>query len=539
MNRQIRRLTLAIMLCYLALFAQLNNIQIRQADDLRANPDNTRDILANFSRPRGTISTIDGALVARSVEVDTALQRQREYPDGELYAQVSGYFSLHHGSSGIERSYDEQLAGLTPELEFRSLADLFVDRDRSGSVVLSLRDDVQRASREALGDRQGSVVVVDVQTGEVLSLWSWPSYDPNLLSVPDFDASTEARSGYLADPRNPLLGRAYQERYFPGSTFKVVVAAAGLESGLVTATEPVYDRQRTWEPPLTNRPITNAGSAVCGGNLAEILRASCNTSFAEMGAVTLGPVVLTEGAEDFGFNARPPFDLPSPTASLFPTDYGEALSTPGADTPDPDVPGTLFENTPALAQAAIGQYDVQASPLHMAMIAAGVANNGVMMEPRVVHEIRDADGGLVERYEPSEWMRAMSPATANQLRQDMIGVVTGGTGTRMAIPGFDVGGKTGTARVSENPARFHAWMIGFAGPPGEAPQVAVAVVVLASEEGGAQSGGVVAAPIAQQVLEVALRPPSPVGPLADPDLDGDPGPTDDQDGALAPQRPRS
>ncbi|MGY6501411.1 MAG: peptidoglycan D,D-transpeptidase FtsI family protein [Acidimicrobiales bacterium] len=535
MNRQIRRLTVAVMLAYLALFAQLNNIQIRQADDLRANPDNTRDILANYSRPRGTISTIDGALVARSVEVDTALQRQREYPDGELYAQVSGYFSLHHGSAGVERAYDEQLAGQIPELEFRSLADLFVDRDRSGSVVLSLREDVQRAARDALGEREGSVVVLDAQTGEVVALWSWPSYDPNLISQPGFDASTEARSLYLADRRNPLLGRAYQERYFPGSTFKVVVAAAGLESGLVTADAPVYDRVSTWVPPLTTRPITNAGSAVCGGNLAEILRASCNTSFAEMGSLTLGPGVLTEGAEAAGFNSRPPFDLPSPAASIFPTDYGAPLTTPDSPTPDADVPGTIFENTPALAQASIGQYDVQATPLHMALIAAGVGNNGRIMQPRVVHEIRDADGGLVERYEPDVWLQAMSPATANQLRQAMVGVVTSGTATRLAIDGYEIGAKTGTARTSENPVRSHAWIMGFAGPPGQAPELAFAVVVLASEEGGAQSGGVVAAPVARQVLEVALRPAAPAPP---PEAPTDP-PPEDPEGALSSPRPRS
>lgn len=515
MNRQIRRLTMGILLAYLALFAQLNRIQVFEAAELRANPDNTRDVLANYSRPRGTISTIDGEVVARSIEVDTALLRQREYPQGELYAQVSGFFSLHFGSAGVERVYDEELAGQTASLELRSLADLFVDRDRSGSVVLNLRSDVQRAARDALGEREGSVVALDPRTGQILALWSWPSYDPNLVSVPDQSTASEARSLYLLNPGNPMLGRAYQERYFPGSSFKVVVSGAGLESGLVTLDEPSYPPHRQWEPPLTNRAITNAGGAACGGTLAEILRRSCNTAYAEMGALTLGPKVLIEGAEDFGFNSRPPIDLPAPAASVFPTDFGEALETPDSDTPDPDVPGTIFENTPALAQAAIGQNDVAATPLQMALVAAGVANAGVIMEPQVVHEIRDADGTLIERFDPEEWRRAMSPANAAVLREAMVGVVTGGTARAMAIPGVEVGGKTGTARIAPDSNRSHAWIIGFAGPPGETPHIAVAVVVLAQEGAGEQTGGRVAAPVARAVMEAALVPDTPPAPSPD------------------------
>ncbi len=517
MNRQIRRLTVGILLAYIALFVQLNRIQVFDAPELRANPDNTRDVLANFSRPRGVISTIDGEIVARSVEVNTPLLRQREYPEGELYAQVSGFFSLHFGASGVERYYDEELAGQTASLELRSLADLFVDRDRSGSVVLSLRSDLQRIARDQLGDREGSVVALDPRTGEILALWSWPSYDPNLISDPDQSAASNARSLYLLNPADPMLGRTYQERYFPGSSFKVVVSAAGLESGLVTMDQPSYPPLREWTPPFTDRAINNAGGATCGGTLADILRVSCNTAFAEMGALTLGPRVLVEGAEAFGFNSRPPIDLPAAASSVFPTDFGAALQTPDAETPDPDVPGTLFENTPAIAQAAIGQNDVAATPLQMALVAAGVANNGQVMAPRVVHEIRDADGGLVRRYEPDRWLQAMSPSNAAALRQAMVGVVEGGTARNMAIPGFEVGGKTGTARVAQGSNRSHAWIIGFAGPPGETPHVAVAVVVLAQEGVGEQTGGRVAAPIARAVLEAALVPAPVSAPTSTPE----------------------
>jgi penicillin-binding protein A len=297
-------------LCYLALFAQLNRIQVFDAQALRDNPDNTRAVLANYSRPRGTVSTIDGEVVARTVEVDTSLQRQREYPEGELFAQVSGFFSLHFGTSGIERVYDEELAGQTPELELRSLADLFVERDRSGSVVscrCAATCSASRATRWA--SARGRSWSSTCRTGE-----SWPCgrgrpMTPTWSARPDLTSATLARDLYLLNPASPMLGRAYQERYFPGSSFKVLVAAAGLESGLVTTDEPSYDRQ-SWTPPLTTRAITNAGNASCGGSLAEILRVSCNTAFAEMGSMTLGPAAMTEGIEAFGFNDRPPIDLP-------------------------------------------------------------------------------------------------------------------------------------------------------------------------------------------------------------------------------------
>ena len=511
MNRQLRRLAVGLMACYVVLFAQMNNIQLFGAQRLKDNPDNNREIIANYSQPRGTISTADGVVVARSVEVESDLLRRREYPEGDLYAQVTGFYSFHFGATGVEETYDAELAGETAELELRSLADLFVERDRSGSVVLSIRSDVQQVARDALGEREGSVVALDVQTGEVLALWSWPSFDPNRVSDPDITAATEARDLYLLDERDPMLGRAYQERYFPGSTFKVVTSIAGLESGLVTADTPSYPRVASWTPPLTTRPITNNG-ATCGGTLFEILRVSCNTAYAEMGSMTLGPTRMIEGAEGVGFNDRPPIDLPAPARSVFPTDFGAPLETPGSDTVDPDAPGTIFEDTPSLALSSIGGFDVRATPLQMALVTAGVANDGRIPVPHVVSEVRDADGALVDEIEPGVWLDAMSPATAATMRQAMLGVVESGTAQGLAIPGFEVGGKTGTARVTNDPPQSHAWIVGFAGPPGQAPQVAVAVIVLAQPGATETGGGRVAAPIARAVLERALQPP----PVAEP-----------------------
>ncbi|MFA5566173.1 MAG: penicillin-binding transpeptidase domain-containing protein [Acidimicrobiia bacterium] len=505
MNRQIKRLMLALMGCYLLLFAQLNNIQFFGAKRLKDNPDNNRAILANYSRPRGTVSTADGVVVARSVPVEGDYKRLREYPEGELFAQVSGFYSFYFGAAGVEQTYDDDLAGRNLRLSLGNLTDLFVDRDRSSSVVLTLRSDIQQAARDALGDREGSVVALDVETGAILALWSWPSYDPNLVSSQDYEAATEARSLYLLDERKPMLGRAYQERYFPGSTFKVVTGIAGLESGLVGAQSPSYQVVSEWTPPLTTRPIRNNG-LTCGGTLAEALRVSCNTTFAEMGAITLGPKRLIEGAEALGFNHTPPIDLPRPASSVFPTDFGQALETPGAERPNSDVPGTIFEDTPSLALAAIGGFDTSATALQMALVAAGVANNGQIPRPHVMREIRDSDGKIVQEYSPDVWLRGMSPANSVIMREAMVGVATSGTATSVAIPGYRVGAKTGTARVTETPAQSHAWMIAFGGPEDGVPEVAVAVVVLAQPGASETGGGRVAGPIARAVLETALRP---------------------------------
>ncbi len=208
-------------------------------------------------------------------------------------------------------------------------------------------------------------------------MWSFPSYDPNLLATHNFEDAETARQFLLQAPGDPLVPATYRERYFPGSTFKTVTASAGLESGQVTATEPVYPVSTSYTPPLTTRPIQNFGGSACGGDLFNILRVSCNTAFAQMG-VDLGPEVMVGEAEAYGFNDRPPLDLPVPAPSAFP-------------------PVSFFDlNTPALAQAAIGQNDVQATPLQMALVAAGVANGGVVMQPHVMQEVRNSDGEVID-----------------------------------------------------------------------------------------------------------------------------------------------
>ena len=491
MTRQIRLLGLGLMVCFLVLFAQLNRLTVLQATQLNDNPVNTRAILRDFSRPRGSVITADGLVIARSVPSGDRYELQREYPEAALFAQVTGYFSFALGSSGVEKAYNDELTGRAFDLSLDNVKDLFVDKEHVGDLTLSVRADLQRIATEQLGEREGSVVALDPRTGEILALVSYPSYDPNLLADHDTATATNVARMLDASPDKPRLGRSYPDRFFPGSTFKVVTATAGVSSGAVTTDSPVYPVTNAYTAPGTTRPLRNFGGASCGGALFEILRASCNTAFAQMGVDT-GPDRMIATAEAFGFNQEVPIDLTKPATSNFPTGFER--------------------NLPALAQSSIGQNDVSATPLQMAMVAGAVANtDGAVMTPHVLRDVRDTDGNVLDTYRAERWRTAMEPATAALMRDALRGVVQSGTATRLAVEGFDVGGKTGTAQLGTDPARSHAWIIGFAGPPGQEPSIAIAVIVEGQPGASEQTGGRVAAPIAQAVLAAYLTgtPPGP------------------------------
>ena len=503
MNRQIRNLGIALMCCYLALFVKLNLLQVVDAPALNARPDNSRKIVRDFNQPRGDIVTADGKVIAHSEEARGLYAFQRTYPMSDLFAHVTGTFTFNFGSDGVERQYSDELSGHTAAFQLRGLTNPFVDTANVGTVQLTLRADVQQAAKDALGKRKGSVVVTDPRSGAILAMWSYPSYEPNLVAINDPKNAAAFRNALLADPDKPLLSQAYRERFFPGSTFKVVTASAGLESGKVTEAAPLYVRASGYTPPLTTRSISNFGGEVCGGTLFELLKVSCNSGFAEMGSRTLGPEIMVKEAEDFGFNAAPPIDLPQPAKSIFPTDFGKRLRA-GAAPGDADI----FENTPLLAQNSIGQGDVSSTPLEMALVASAIANGGSIMAPHVMAEIHDSNGGVVERYQDSVWKQAVSAGTAATMRAAMEGVVNGGTATGLALNGFVVGGKTGTAQLGTSPAKSHAWIIGYAGEAGKPPRVAVSVLVEGQAGASEQTGGKVAAPIAKRVLQVALAAPA-------------------------------
>ncbi len=488
MNRNIRRLGAVIIGLYLILFVKLNWIQVVQKQSLDSNPLNTAQIRRDYNRPRGTITTADGVLLAQSIanpDRTSEFGRMRVYPEGELFGQVTGYYSFTFGSTAVERQYNSELAGTTFAQQVSGFSDLLIARENVGDVSLTVRKDVQQVARDSLGDRAGSVVALDPRTGDVLAFWSSPSYDPNEISTLDSKAANANWNRLTAAPGNPLRSHQFQDRYFPGSTFKVVTGGIGLQTGKVTDVDPSYPFSNGYTAKNTTLPIKNFGGEVCGGALPEILKTSCNSAFAEMGAETIGPDDMVAGVANWGFNSTPPIDLPGGVRSVFPTDVGK--------------------NPAKLAQSSIGQNDVQASPLQMALVAAGVANGGTIMKPHVLNEVRNSQGEVVKSYTPTPWLHPMTDVFAATMRQDMIGVVQGGTATAMAIPGFDVGGKTGTAQLGTTPPRSHTWIIGFAGPPGQPATVAVAVVVLDQSGASEATGGVVAAPIARAVLLAALK----------------------------------
>jgi peptidoglycan glycosyltransferase len=312
----------------------------------------------------------------------------------------------------------------------------------------------------------------------------FPSFDPNPLAAHDQKVVRQAWAQLSTNLDKPLLPRAYRDRYFPGSTFKIVTAATALSNG-VTTTQPVF-------PQLTELPLPQSGGQVlknfggerCGGALPQILAISCNTAFAQLG-LDLGGPKMAAGADAFGFNAAPPLDLPVVARSLFP-------------------PASAFlHDKPALAKSAIGQQDVQASPLQMALAAGAIANKGVAMVPHVMNEVRDSEGQVVDRFKPEQWKTAITPDVATTMKDMMIGVVDHGTATRVAIPGVQVAAKTGTAQTGNNTS--HTWMVAFA--PADAPRVAVAVIVENQPNVSEATGGVVAAPIARAVLQAVLSTP--------------------------------
>lgn len=479
MNRQIQRFAVVIIVLYAILFVQLNNVQLRESARYRRDPINTREIEQAFTRPRGQILTADGQIIAESIEVDEDFDLLRVYPQGDLYAHTAGFFSLNFGASGLERRYNAELSGTTTRQQITSLESLFTDDPTTASVYTTLDAEIQAAAKQALAGVRGSVVVLDPRTGEILAMYSNPSFDPNDLSSHDLDSVATLRTTLTNDPSKPLLAKAYQEVFTPGSIFKVITAAAGLSSGQVTVDEPVYEVTDEYIPPLTNRPINNFANSSCGGNLEEILRVSCNTAFAQMG-VDLGAVTMHAQAQAFGFNSVPPFQLEDGVASRFPA------------------PSVFDQNTPLLAQAAFGHFDVRTTPLQMAMVAGAVANSGIVMEPTLVSRVVDSKGNTIISYEPQQWRSALHPSQADILRRLMGTVATSGTAWRLIPEGETGGGKTGTAQIGESDLN-DAWIIGFA--PLENPRIAIAVLIESTEG----TGGGVAAPIGNEILTIALQ----------------------------------
>jgi peptidoglycan glycosyltransferase len=484
MNRAIRRVGFASIVLVLILVGQLTYLQIVDADNLAHDPRNVRAALRDANRPRGPIVTADGVVLARSTEVDdgTEFKFQREYPEGAAFSQVVGYQSFVFGNTGVEQTYNDQLVGRDAELQINNIPDLVEGSDATGTVVLSLRADMQRAAIDGLHGQRGSVVALDTVTGRILAMYSNPTFDPNPYAGHDTQNVQAYNKLLNADANKPALPRAYRERYSPGSTFKVVTASVGIETG-VTSPDKVYPTLRELDLPQTDATLRNFGGRSCGGPLSLGLTVSCNTTFGQVG-LDLGDQFVP-GMEKFGVNATPPLDI-----------------APGAVSSIAPLP-PFQDNQPQYAFAGIGQGVVTTTPLEMALVAAGIANGGVIMQPHVGAEIRDSNGDLVRKLDDKQWRTAVNPATAQAVNSMMQSVVNSGqgTGTAARINGVTVAGKSGTAQAPNN--QVNAWFIAFA--PAEGARVAVAVILEGGGDAGNEAtGGKVAAPIARDVLRVAL-----------------------------------
>ncbi|MBM7817833.1 peptidoglycan glycosyltransferase [Cellulosimicrobium cellulans] len=485
MNVPLRRVATVVLVMFLALMVSTTYIQFVQADSLNNDSRNARTIYREYNKFRGPI-VVAGDAIASSTPVDDAFGFQRQYSNGPLYAPVSGFLSLTNGRTEIEDKENDYLNGEASSLWLDRLSALFTGKQPQGaSVELTINPAAQQAAWDALGDQRGAVVAIEPKTGRVLALVSKPSYDPNELATHDTAAARDRYQELLNADGNPMSNRAIRgNTYPPGSTFKIVTSAAAIESGQYTS-ESVIPAPDVFQFPQSTATMKNFGGSRCSPSgemtLADALRISCNTAFAELG-VTLGDDVLRDQAEDFGFDQslEIPMDV---TASHFPTDEE---ADPGAT-----------------ANAAIGQGDVRVTPLQMAMVSAAIANDGVQMAPYTVETIRNPDLDVVRQSEPRRLRTSVSPSTAEQLTQMMLGVVQNGSGKAAQIPGVQVAGKTGTAETGGEAAP-HAWFTSFA--PADDPQVAVAVIV---ENGGSMgseaTGGAIAAPIARAVMEAVLN----------------------------------
>jgi peptidoglycan glycosyltransferase len=496
MGRRIRWLGVIMVVCLGLVVAQLVNIQLVKAKQLQSSPNNPRIASQQYINPRGTIYAADGTVLATSVKTPAGTNTTnypyeyvRQYPQGPLYAGITGYDSaLYYGTAGIEEQYDSYLSPhqqppqTLSQLLFREQQPRTTD-----NVTLTVEPQLQSAAEQALttlppGDKKdGAVVVLQPSTGNVLAMVSNPTFDPNPLASTSLQAEQLAYLSYTQKDHEgffPLRPIANRETFPPGSTMKVVTstAAYNLKPSLAAFNYPVQKCQKFSD---SNVPLCDQ-SGPCGGMMTQMLPFSCDPGYAELG-VQLGVPIMTQQSELFGYNSVPGIDLPDTSKSIFPS---------------------LAANSQAfLGQSSIGQYDVQTTALQNAMVAAGIANKGVLMTPHLMSSIHDSQGAVVQTYAPKAESTVSTAQAAQQVTSLMEGVVATGTASAVGFPSYLCAAvKTGTAQTDPTTGLTDTWMIGFA--PANNPQVAVAVVV--PQQANSSDGASVAGPIMKAMLEAAV-----------------------------------
>ena len=482
MNRELRRVSLVIMAMFAALFVASTGIQVIWADGLNQDQRNVRTLYDSYKTQRGAI-LVDGVAIASSVQADDAYHYQRQY-SAQLYSAITGYYSMYQGATGMESALNSYLTGKNSSQFFEQVNALLSGNPVSGaSVELTIDPVAQKAAWDAMGSLRGAVVAIEPSTGRILALVSKPGFDANRLANHDSATAQGAFQKLLKKAGDPLVNKAISGGlYAPGSVFKIVVAAAAFESGLYQPDSTLPNPVR-FKLPGTETFVYNSGEGKCGGkstvSIADALRFSCNVPFAQLG-IALGQDRIRAQAEKFGFgkNLKIPLTV---TPSVYPTGMDDAQT----------------------GLSAFGQFNDRVTPLQMAMIAAAVANGGVMMKPNLIENVQSSNLALLEQPSPSSLGQPISQETATKLREMMVAAVSSGVSSNGQINGVRVAGKTGTAQNGVKEP-YTLWFTGFA--PADNPKVAVAVVIA---DGGGMGqngfGNLLAAPVARKVMQAVLR----------------------------------
>lgn len=482
MKSQLTKLSLGFGMLLLLLIGNLTYLQVFDASSLNNRADNKRSLFKQYDVDRGAI-IVSGQPVAYSVKTTGRFKFERRYVS-PAFTHPVGYLSSIYGAAGIEQSENSLLSGAADSLAVDRLRQLLDGGARRGaSVSLTLDSAAQQLAFQLLGNRPGAVVAIEPKTGKLLVSASSPSFDANLLATTNAETMQTSWQRLLADPTQPLLNRSYAQTWAPGSTFKLIVAAAALESGRYNLNTKI-PAPASYQIPGSSRSISNWQNAPCDSSgevtLLQAIEVSCNTAFARLG-IELGEEQIAKTAAAFGFGDN--FALPGATASVFPNKL----------------------NNTELALSAIGQFDVRATALQMAQLAAAIGNEGVAMSPQLTDQVFAPNLTLLRQADSNVFNRAVKPTTAAALTQMMSAVVASGTGSNARIAGIEVAGKTGTAQT--RPGRTaHAWFIGFA--PASSPKVAIAVVLEGGAAGNSSrevSGNELAAPIARSLLVELLE----------------------------------
>lgn len=487
MNKPLRRIAIFCGLLVLALLIRDNWLQYVKADTLREDPANRRVLIARYATPRGDI-IVDGKAITGHAETTSGdFKYKRTYKDGAMWAPVTGFVSQSYGANQLESLEDGILTGNDDRLFFRNTLDMLTGKPKEGgNVVTTLNAAAQKAAYDGLKKQggKGAVAALDPSTGKILALASYPSYDPSTIAGgSDSDAEAWKKLDKKNNPDDPMLNRALREVYPPGSTFKVVTAAAALQNGLYKDADSATRSPLPWTMPGTTTQLPNEGNIPCkNATLRVALQYSCNTVFGKVGS-DLGNEKMLEEAKKFGFTEEQ-FTPVRSSASVFSDDM----------------------NPSQTALSSIGQYNTAASPLQMAMVASAVANNGTLMKPYMVDSLQAPNVDTLQKTDPEKLSEPLSAENAQILQSMMETVVKDGTGKKAQISGVTVGGKTGTAQQGENNSKNpYAWFISYA-KVGDSSPVAVAVVIQDDNAEAREniSGGGLAAPIAKNVMEAVI-----------------------------------